>query len=91
MEEEVGNDYDNLSEKKQQVQPKKKVIKKPKEQNSQGYVSNSSDIRMGFNAKPQKFKSMRTKEQEEEDEILKNELRDDESISSPMQDVYNNS
>lgn len=83
---EIGNDYDKVSEKQNlQTQPKqpknKKKVVKRRDNDSQGYQSNDSGIRMGGNAKREKYKSLRDKEQEEEDEILNNEMRD--SVESP--------
>lgn len=50
MKEEVGNDYDNYSEK--EIKPKGKKAQKKRNDSDEGYQSNSSEIRMGYNAKP---------------------------------------
>lgn len=63
MMDEIGNDYDNKSEKniipKLKPQNKNKNKKKVKrEADSQGYHSNNSDIRMGGNVKREKYKTI---------------------------------
>ena len=83
MMDEIGNDYDNQSEALKPNQKKKRVgVKKAKTNDSQDYQSNNSDIRMGNHNKREKYKTICQKEQEEEDEILNNELRDNESMQS---------
>ena len=58
---EIGNDYDHVSEKKiiPKLKPQNKTKKKVKgEADSQGYHSNDSGIRMGGNIKREKFKTI---------------------------------
>lgn len=66
MMDEIGNDYDHMSEKKiitnKQPKTKTKVKKLKGDPESQGYNSNDSGIRMGGNIKREKFKTICQKE-----------------------------